>query len=177
MPTLKSKLGGKSLIRNVFNRLLHMIARSVPGARGLRPFLHRLRGVKIGKDVFIGDQVYLENLFPEFIEIQDHAQLSVRATVLAHNRGAGKVVIGKKAYVGPHCVVIAAKGRTLTIGEGATIGASCVITTNVPPYIFLSPAKPNIAGRVTVPLAATEDYWEFVKGLKPLSPKDSKGDA
>ena len=174
--SFKSKLGGKSIFRNGFNRVLHLLARIAPGARGFRPFLHRLRGVKIGKNVFIGDSVYLENLFPERIEIQDGAQLSVRATVIAHNRGPGRVIISKNAYVGPHCIVLAPKGKTITIGEGATIGAATAITSNVPPYVFISPTPPQISGKVTVPLAATDDYWEFVKGLGRLPSGDSEGE-
>jgi len=172
--SFKSKLGGKSFLRNAANRFIHLIARIAPGARSFRPFLHRLRGVKIGKNVFIGDGVYLENLFPECIEIHDQAQLSVRAIILAHNRGPGRVIICKQAYVGPNCVVIAAKNRTVTIGEGATIGASSVITTNVPPFVFIGPQQPNIVARVTVPLAATDDYWEFVRGLQPMANDESE---
>jgi acetyltransferase-like isoleucine patch superfamily enzyme len=172
--SFNSKLGGKSVFRNGMNRILHLLARNAPGARGLRPFLHRLRGVKVGKGVFIGDDVYLENLFPECVEIHDGAQLSVRATVIAHNRGPGKVVIGKQAYVGPHCVVLAPKGRTVTIGEGSVIGAATVITSNVPPFVFISPTPPQISGKVTVPLPATDDYWEFVHGLRPLRTKNSE---
>ena len=59
-----------SYMRGASNRVLHLIARNVPGC-GFRRFLHRCRGMKVGAEVFIGDDVYLENEYPERIEIQD----------------------------------------------------------------------------------------------------------
>src|SRR5262249_7048085 len=59
----------KNLLRRGSNRILHKLARAVPGSTTLRPALHRWRGVAIGHNVFIGDDVYLENEFPELVEI------------------------------------------------------------------------------------------------------------
>ena len=47
------------------------MARFLPGSTSLRPFLHKLRGVRIQGDVFIGDDVYIENEYPECIEIHN----------------------------------------------------------------------------------------------------------
>jgi len=47
------------ILRGSINRILHLLARFGPGATTLRPFLHKLRGVKIHGKVFIGDDVYL----------------------------------------------------------------------------------------------------------------------
>jgi len=118
----------KPFFRRCFNRVLHFVARYGPGATSLRPFLHRLRGVQIGKRVFIADEVYLENEYPEAVEIQDGVQISVRAIIIAHTRGPGRVVIEKDAYVGPNTVIASAGGRTLRIGEGAVIGAGVVVS-------------------------------------------------
>ena len=59
----------KPLFRRVVQRMLHFLARVLPGATSLRPLLHRWRGVSVGRDVFIGDEVYLESEYPEAIEI------------------------------------------------------------------------------------------------------------
>ena len=64
----------KSLLRGISNRILHLLARFSPGATSVRPLLHRLRGVRIHGTIFIGDEVYLENEYPEAIEIQEGAQ-------------------------------------------------------------------------------------------------------
>src|SRR5690242_15104561 len=103
----------KSILRGWVNRWLHLVARLVPLGLPTRVRLHRLRGVAIGSDVFIGDEVYLENEYPECIEIGDGAQISMRAMLLAHTRGPGRIVIGPEAYIGPGCIIIAASGRTV----------------------------------------------------------------
>jgi acetyltransferase-like isoleucine patch superfamily enzyme len=51
--------------------LLHGIAAKVPFP-GIAAAIHRMRGVKIGKDVFIGDNVHLDLLHPELITIEDN---------------------------------------------------------------------------------------------------------
>jgi len=63
----------RSFPRRISNRILHLMARFLPGSKSLRPFLHGLRGVKIHGTVFIGDDVYLENEYPECVEIHDGA--------------------------------------------------------------------------------------------------------
>src|SRR5262245_46142038 len=77
----------KSFLRRVWNRLLHQLARLLPGATSFRPSLHRLRGVKIHGKVFIGDDVYLENEYPECVEIHDGVQIGLRTTIISHTRG------------------------------------------------------------------------------------------
>ena len=79
------------------NRVLHLVARFSPGTITLRPFLHRMRGVKISGQVFIGEEVYLENEYPECIEIHDEVVIALRVTMVAHLRGPGKIIIQKKA--------------------------------------------------------------------------------
>ena len=43
----------------LLNRILHKIAFFGPGGYGLRPQIHRLRGARIGKDVWIGYQALI----------------------------------------------------------------------------------------------------------------------
>jgi acetyltransferase-like isoleucine patch superfamily enzyme len=158
----------RCLPRRILNRCLHSMARVLPGAESVRPFLHRLRGVKIGKNVFIGEDVYLENEYPHYVEIQDEAQIALRAIIMAHVRGPGRLIICKKAWIGPNSVVSAVTGETLTIGEGAVVGAGSVVTKDVPPYTFVGgvPAKP--IARVTDPLIQRHQYAAFKNGLRPL---------
>ena len=121
----------KGIARRILGRGLHLVARFAPGAWSVRPFLHRLRGVRIGKNVFIGEEVYLENEYPERVEIQDGVQISIRATILAHTRGPGTIILEKGCYIGPHVVVVTSAGKTLRVGEGAVVAAGCVITKDV----------------------------------------------
>lgn len=158
----------KRLARRITNRIFHLLAQFAPGATTFRPFLHKLRGVKIHGHVFIGDQVYLENEYPEMVEIYDGVQIVLRSIIMCHFRGTGKVVIEPNVWIGPNCVISAPTGRTLTIGEGSVIAASSVVTRDIPRFLFVggSPARP--IARVTVPMTLHTPYEEFKKGLMPL---------
>jgi serine acetyltransferase len=159
----------KSLLRRITNRLLHSLARSLPGATTLRPFLHKLRGVKIHGKVFIGDDVYLENEYPERVEIHDGAQIALRSIIVAHIRGPGNITIGKNAVIGFGSCIVGAPGKNLKIGDNCVIGAGSVVTTDIPPDTFCGPDKTKPRGIVTVPLTFDVSFDEFTAGLRPLS--------
>jgi len=158
----------KSLFRRSVNRILHKLAQILPGQTSIRPFLHKLRGVKIYGNVSIGDDVYLENEFPERVEIQDGAVIVLRAVILAHGRGEGQVIIEKNVRVGPAAVVASSGDRTLTIGEGSVVAAGSVVNKDVPPFTLVNGVPAQAAARVTVPLTTGYSYDEFVMGLRPL---------
>ncbi len=164
----------KPVLRRMFNRLLHSLARWLPGSTSLRPMLHRLRGVKIGKNVFIGEEVYLENEYPEAVDIRDGAQIALRTIILAHTRGSGRVVIGENAWIGPNVVVAAGAGRVLTIGDGAVIGAGVVLNHDVAPHMFVANPPAKAVATATVPLATAENMGDFIRGLAPIRPHSNK---
>ena len=155
----------KSIVRRVTNRLLHLVARFSPGATNFRPYIHRLRGVKIYGCVFIGDDVYIENEYPECIEIHDEATIAVRTVLIAHFRGTGRLIIREKAWIGAGCIITAGPGQTLTIGEGSVLSAGSIVTKNVPPFTFVAgvPAKPK--AKITVPMTTNISYHDFINGL------------
>jgi serine acetyltransferase len=164
----------KPLLSRLLNRILHSVARHGPGATSFRPMLHRMRGAKIGARVFIGDEVYLENEYPECIEIGDEVQISVRAIFLAHTRGPGRIVIEDGAYIGPNVVVACSGDRELRIGAGSVVSAGCIVTRDVPPGVLIGtePARP--VAKVTLALSRANTFQEFVRGLAPLRPKQTR---
>jgi len=160
---------GENILRGAFNRILHLIAQFIPGATSVRPFLHRMRGVKIHGKVFIGDQVYIENSHPEAVEMYDEAELAPRCTLVAHFRGTGKIILQKKAWVGTNVTIIASPKQTLTLGEGSVVAAGSTVTKDVAPFTLVGgvPAKP--IAKVTVPMTLEgTSYEDFKKGLVPL---------
>ncbi len=161
----------KSAVRRVLNRVLGMLARFAPGATSLRPFLHKLRGVRITGRVFIGDDVYMENEYPECIELRDGAQINLRSILIAHTRGSGRIVIGKDAFVGANCVLTASPGATLTVGEGSIVATSSVISSDVPAHTLVGNEKAKPIARANVALTMDTPYDRFLAGLRPLKPK------
>ena len=147
------------------------MARFLPGSTSLRPFLHRLRGVKIKGKVFIGDDVYLENEYPDCVEIHDGAGIGLRSTIIAHSGDTGehgKIVIGKNAAIMSCCTVICSVGQTLTIGEASVLSAGSVVSNDVPPHTLCAGSRVRAIATVTVPYTLDAKHGDFVRGLRPL---------
>ncbi len=158
----------KSLLRRAANRILHLMAQFLPGAGSLRPFLHKCRGVKIGKNVYITDQVYIENEYPEFVEIGDDVTIAPKVNIVAHCRGPARVIIQKNVFIGMGSNIAAESGKTVTIGEGAVVAMGSVVNRDVPPYTLVAGNPAKAKRKVTVPLVLHTSMEEFKKGLKPL---------
>ena len=164
----------RSAVRHLLNAILQRIAMLSPGATTLRPFLHRLRGVRIHGRVFIGEDVVIENEYPERVEIGDGSAIGMRTIILAHFLGPGRVVIGRNATIAVNSVVAAFNGETLEIGDGAHVGISSLVRKSVPAGIFVagSPAKAKM--RVTVGFTEEVSYEEFKGGMVPLTPEERR---
>jgi acetyltransferase-like isoleucine patch superfamily enzyme len=158
----------KSILRRFCNRVLHVLCRVLPGATSLRPVLHRWRGVKIGDHVFIGDDVYIENEYPEHVEIHDGAVVGLRATLVAHGHGeTARIIIEKNAFVGVGAILVAPGNRPLTIGEGSILMPGAVVISDVSPSTVYGIEQAKPLANVTEP-SIKETYEEFITSLQPL---------
>jgi acetyltransferase-like isoleucine patch superfamily enzyme len=136
----------------------------------IRPFLHRLRGVVISKSVWIADDVYIENEFPECVELHEGCVLSIRAMIIAHGHtaGLGRVIIERNAFVGPGVMIVCQTGRILRVGEGAVLSAGSVVTASVAPGMIVAPPRSVPVGRARVPYTRAISVEEFVAGIEAL---------
>jgi len=165
------------MLGNILSRLAHKIAFVAPGGGSVRPWLHRLRGAAIGKDVWIGQFVYIDELHPADITIGDNCTIGLRTSIFSHfywgsrkAQGGGKVIIERDVFVGPHCVIL----PNVRIGEGAVVRAGTVVSRNVPPHVFWGSPPADVLGMATVPLTAQHTYEEFTRGMRLRVPPQKK---
>ena len=96
----------ENFFSGIKNRILEKIARGIPGAQSVRPYLHRWRGVKIGSSVWIGYDAIIETAKPHLVTIKDGATIGIRSIIIAHFRIAQfrgwerPVVIEEGAFLG-----------------------------------------------------------------------------
>jgi len=159
---------GKPLFRRVTNRWLHLLARFAPGSQSLRPVLHRWRGAKIGPGVFIGDDVYIDGEYPELVEIERDACVSMRVVIVAHARIPGRVVIEQESFIGPGTVIYCTGGTVLRIGAGAVVAGGSVITRSVPARTMVAPPPTRPVAHVKHPFTLRTSMRDFVAGLSPI---------
>lgn len=141
---LEKEFRGLGALQSVFHRLLHAAARYLPMYPRWRVSIHRIRGVRIGKGVFIGSDVFLDNTYPESIVIEDYVTIISRSFIIGHsfaplhlksvletsdseNQG---ILIKKGAYIGAQSIVMPG----VTIGQFSIVGAGSVVTSNIPSY-------------------------------------------
>jgi acetyltransferase-like isoleucine patch superfamily enzyme len=157
----------------VLGAAIGRLAMVAPGGSNIRPRLQRWRGVRIGRGVWLGLFVSIDELHPEALTIGNNCTIGVRTTILTHfywgpakPASNGTVVIEDDVFIGPHCVIL----PNVRIGQGAVIQAGTVVTRNVPPGTLWGYESAGPMGVVTVPLTGKHNYSEFLRGLKPHEP-------
>ena len=155
----------ENFFSGIKNRILEKIARGIPGAQSVRPYLHRWRGVEIGSSVWIGYDAIIETAKPHLVTIKDGATIGIRSIIIAHFRGWERpVVIEEGAFLGPGVIVL----PNVVIGRGSVVAAGSVVTTSVPPMTLVqgNPAKP--VAQVGKPPSPEVSFQEFSSSLRPL---------
>lgn len=155
-------------MENIFigfkNRILQSLARSGPGATTLRVWLHRWRGVKIGKNVWIGYDAIIETSSPHLVTLEDGSSVGIRSTIIAHFRELEGVRVGEGAVIGAGAMIL----PNVTIGRGAVITAGSVVTHSVEEMTLVQGNPAKSVARVGIPMAMEVSVKEFSKHLKPI---------
>jgi acetyltransferase-like isoleucine patch superfamily enzyme len=137
------------LYRRTMDYFWQTLSRIVPYS-GLKIWMHRKRGVKIGKHCHIGPMVTIDDVYPNFVIIEDGVSIAGQNFILTHNKPLNyhkhlseaflaPVVIKKNAWVAIGVIILPG----VTIGEGAIVASGAVVSKDVPPNTLVGgiPAK------------------------------------
>ena len=143
-----------SVLRGIWIRVLTIIIPFTFPAQ-ITTFLHKLRGVKIGKGSKINRTVQIDDANPSLVEIGANVWVTAGVIILCHQRNLeaykigvpvmncplkeSKVIIKDGAHVGVGAIIMPG----VIIGKGAVIGAGAVVTKEIPDYSVAvgAPAK------------------------------------
>jgi acetyltransferase-like isoleucine patch superfamily enzyme len=140
---------GTRVFGAVGKRWLHVAARYMPLPPATRASLHRRRGVNVGKRVFIGTEVFIDDAVPSSVTLEDDVTVIAQTTILGHTyyprhfhrllgdeatRADLRTTIRRGAYLGLRSTILAG----VTVGEYAIVGAGSVVTADVAPYTMVA---------------------------------------
>ena len=95
--------------------------------------LHRWRGVKLGDDVFIGADVYINDMCPDQILIEQGAEVNAKCIILAHDGYKIRPVkICHHAAIGVGSVILPG----IEIGAESIVGANSTVSRDIPPGMY-----------------------------------------
>ncbi|MFA7684735.1 MAG: acyltransferase [Syntrophales bacterium] len=145
----------KRAFRGLLNAILlkycmYSVILSPLNYRKIRPMLWRWMGCKVGKNVFIGYDVWVDFNNAHLIEIGDGAHITNRCLLLCHQRDLssyyigddstklpykkGKIVIEKNVMIGMGTLIMPG----VSIGEGSIIAVGSVVTKDIPSWSVAS---------------------------------------
>ncbi len=138
--------------RRIFNKLLGTISRISLLHPRLRTKLVSCMGVQFSDpaSVFIGSNVYFDELNPHLISVGKNVYFTEGVRVLTHfydkvqpphHHKIGPVVIEDDVFLGFNAII----ADSVRIGRGAVIGANSVVTRDIPALKIASgtPCRPK----------------------------------
>lgn len=134
-----------SLVKAIVGRFIQMFALYLPMTPSMRVKCQRIRGVNIGKNVFIGFEVYLDPVHPHLITIEDDVALSGKNLILVHTSPpsylsesypkisrlftkTSPVIIKRGAWIAVGVIILPG----VTIGENSIVTAGSVVSKDIP---------------------------------------------
>ena len=141
----KKDRGLKAITIGVLSRLLQNIAYFAFPFQ-LVVFLHKLRGVKVGKGSHISRYVVIDDQVSAKVVIEEGVAVTQGVMILTHQRDLKNlrpgisimcldlkhldVRIKRNAHIGIGAIIMPG----VTIGEGSIIGAGAVVTKDIPDF-------------------------------------------
>ena len=146
--------GIRHLIKSFFCKIIQWMAMTrFPIGGKMRCRLERLRGVNMGKHVFMGGGSVLDRVRPDLITVEDYVSIAGGVYILTHSNPTTPLreILGPKsnvlapvhikrgAWIAINVVILPG----VTIGECAIVATGSVVTKDVPAYCLVggAPAK------------------------------------
>lgn len=129
--------------------------------RKLRPWVVKKIGAKVGKNVFIGANVWIDSGHADMIILEDHVHIAGECTILCHQRNLSDYHVGDdyaklgyniaKVHLQKGCLL---GQRTMvmpgvTIGEGAIVGAYSLVTKDIPAWTIAVGRPAKVVRKIT----------------------------
>ncbi len=106
------------------------------------------QGLELGVGTHISRPIYIDQLHPWLITIDDYVTLGPYVAIITHDTSLfqytgqtrlGRVVVGKRVYVGVGAILLPGA----SVGEDSVVGAGAVVHGTVPPasLVIGNPAK------------------------------------
>ena len=155
--------------------------RAIGRLRG-EPNFDRLvaQGLQLGERTHIARPIYIDQLHPWLITIEDYVTLGPYVAIITHDASLnqhtgqtrlGRVTIGKRAYVGVGAILLPGT----SIGDDSVVGAGAVVHGDVPPGSLVmgnpaktSPIKPVAAWHLASARRAPhwpDEGWTIFSGI------------
>ena len=144
----------KGNIRYVFRKFLQFLAGLWCLPSPWRVALQARKGVRFAdpRSVFLGKNVYFDDLFPDKIHVGKNVMITLDAVILAHYydpsfknhvQKTGVVRIADGVYIGARSLVV----KPVTIGRGAVVAANSVVNKDIPPFAVVAGSPAKVVGR------------------------------
>ena len=125
-------------LRKIRNTIYMLLAYSCPNNK-MRQWMHRRRGVHIGKNVYLGMFCFLDNLHPEYIYIEDNASVNAGTMILTHFNPMKRYAPIFQAQMAPVLIkegaIVAVRSTIMPgvcIGKNAVVSAGTIVDKDVP---------------------------------------------
>ncbi len=142
------------LFKSFLNKIIQCFAMTnLPIGSKIRCHLERLRGVKIGQNVFLGGGNVLDRVRPDLIFIEDDVSIAGSVYILTHSNPTAPlrkilgpnshqispVTIKKGAWIAVNVTILPG----VTIGENSIVASGSVVNKDVSAYSIVAgaPAK------------------------------------
>jgi acetyltransferase-like isoleucine patch superfamily enzyme len=138
-----------------------------------RIFFHRLRGTRIGKNVYICQGAFIEESRPWLVRIEDEARIGIGVIISSHDgvyvpylpnmpNKYRSVLIGYKASVCPGSIILPG----VKIGSHSVVAPGAVVNKDVPPGVIVGGVPAKILFSLDEAIKKLEPNIQFWKDME-----------